>query len=149
MSDEAEALEALILRVEKLEERIDALEKKPKKAKGTSDGSRIFEAYRVAYVSRHGVEPLRNALVNSQASLIASRVGVDDGIELVKFYLCSDESFYRMKNHPLALCLKDAETLYARMKGAQTVSTKQAKALEEAQGNASASTQYLQKKYSK
>jgi len=72
---------------------------------------KIWLVYFAAYLKRYGIEPLRNAAINSQVSKLREKVGADDAINIVKFYLTHNDSFYLKKTHEFGLCLKDAETL--------------------------------------
>src|SRR3954466_11321287 len=104
MDEETHALlESLIQRVEKLEAKVFAAEKK--KAKGVTDGSLVWDAYSKAYTFRHGHAPIRNAKMSMICKSIAERVGVDDAVEMVDFYVRINDQFIAKKMHPLGLCL--------------------------------------------
>lgn len=75
---------------------------------------RIWESYRDAYLLRYKVEPVRNATVNGQISMLRQRLG-EEAIDVVSFYLGSNHSFYVGKCHPIGLCLNDAESLRTQM----------------------------------
>lgn len=75
---------------------------------------RIWESYRSAYLIRWKVEPVRNQTVNGQISMLRSRLG-DEAVEVVAFYLTSNNTFYVGKCHPIGLCLQDAEALRTQM----------------------------------
>jgi hypothetical protein len=70
----------------------------------------IWEAYKSSYFLRYRVEPVRNASVNAKISQIAKRLGTE-AIEVVKFFLTHNKSFYVGKLHDIGLCLSDAEAL--------------------------------------
>lgn len=87
--------------------------KPPKKLKPdpiTELNQKVWEAYSNAYFVRYKTEPIRNAKINSQISQIAKRLGVE-AIEVVKFYLSHNDSFYLKNLHSLGLCLNSAESL--------------------------------------
>ena len=87
--------------------------KSPKKSKPPPNpelNQKIWNSYSAAYFSRYKTEPIRNAKINSQISQIAKRLGVE-AIEVVKFYLSHNDSFYLKNLHSLGLCLNNAESL--------------------------------------
>lgn len=76
--------------------------------------SEIWESYKDAYFERYGVEPVRNASTNSKISQLASRLGTE-AIQVVKFYLKHNESWYLKNTHEIGACLKDCESLRTQM----------------------------------
>lgn len=84
--------------------------KEKKSETDTELNKKIWEAYSNAYFSRYKTEPIRNAKINSQISQIAKRLGAE-AIEVVKFYLSHNDSFYLKNLHSLGLCLNNAESL--------------------------------------
>lgn len=84
--------------------------------------SKIWDAYKSAFLSRYKVEPTRNGPVNSQISQLAKRLG-DDAIEVVKFYLKHNDSFYLKGTHSIGLCLSHAESLHTQWKRNQPVTS--------------------------
>lgn len=143
-----EMMDALLLeRIEKLEERVAKLEGGKKKPSGKSDGAQIFDEYTVAFMARYSVAPVRNPKVNTQASLLVGRVGKEDALELVRFYLKQNDRFYTQAMHPLGYCLLHAETLFTRMKSGTRVTPAQAKMMDEADGNAHVMANYARKKH--
>lgn len=75
---------------------------------------KIWEAYRESYLLRYKVDPVRNASVNSQISQLGKRLGAE-AVEVVKFYLTHNDSFYLKQLHPIGLCLSNAESLRTQM----------------------------------
>lgn len=71
----------------------------------------IWESYREAYRGRYGVDPVRNATVNSQLKAFGARVPAGEGGEIAAFYVRHNDSFYVRQMHPVGLLLKDAEKL--------------------------------------
>lgn len=72
---------------------------------------RVWESYRDAYLNRYGVEPVRNAKVNSNIAQLSARIGADDAPEVVKFYVAHNDSFYVRNMHAIGFCLRDCESL--------------------------------------
>jgi hypothetical protein len=96
---------------------------------------------------RYGMLPSRNAAVNNHAAGIVARVGKDDAIEMVKFFLTQNDQFYTMNTHALWICLRDYQKLMVRMRTGAKMTPAQAKQLENMDSNAQAVTQYARKKH--
>lgn len=75
--------------------------------------SLIWAAYHESFLNRYAVEPPRNATINSQVSALGKRLGAD-AVEVVKFYVSHNNSFYLRQSHAIGLCLKDAESLHTQ-----------------------------------
>ena len=73
-----------------------------------------WEAYRTCYQFRYGVEPLRDAKINSQILQLTKRLGAETP-SVVEFYLSIESPFYQREKHPVGLCLRDAEKLRTEM----------------------------------
>lgn len=82
----------------------------------------IWEAYKMAYLNRYKVEPIRNASTNAKISQLGKRVGID-AVELVGFYLKHNDGFYLKNVHSIGLCLSNAESLHTQMKRNQPVTS--------------------------
>lgn len=81
--------------------------------------SLVWQSYREAYLTRYGVEPSRNATVNSQIKSFVKRVG-DDAPKIAEFYVTHQNSFYVRSMHDFGVCLKDAHALRTQwLKGRQ------------------------------
>lgn len=78
-------------------------------------GSKIFDAYRSAYVARWKNEPVRNARVNSQCTQLGQRLG-EDALDVVRFYVLHNDSMFIRDMHPIGLCLAKAEGLHTQWK---------------------------------
>jgi len=96
--------------------------KKPKKEAAEVEGNRaVWQSYRDAFVKRWNLEPKRNATVNGQVAQLVKRLGAEDAVAVVKFYVEHNKSFYLQNTHAFGYCLKDAETLYTQMKRNQPI----------------------------
>ncbi len=144
MNDDAIAAHGV---AEAIARMVEALTGKKSPGKEPSEGARIWDAYKDAFINRHGHEPKRNAMVNAQAVQLVKRLGVDDAIAVVQFYLQQSDAFYFRNMHPLALCLKDAETLFAKMKTGKVITRRAADRVETSSATVSASSTFLAKKY--
>lgn len=102
-----------------------------------SKGSLVWEAYREAYWKRYGIEPVRNAMVNSQCAQLAKRLG-DESKHVVGFYLNHPDAFYVRNRHPIGFLVKDAEKIRTDWKMGEGISTTRARQTELAVDNRSA-----------
>jgi hypothetical protein len=86
--------------------------------------TKIWESYRDAYLLRYGVEPVRNAKINSQIFQVGKRLG-SDAIEVCKFFLTHNNSWYLQTSHSVDALLKNAESLHSEwQRGIQITQTK-------------------------
>lgn len=95
---------------------------KTKKKPPNPLNSEVWESYKSAFNLRYKHDPVRNAKVNTAISQIATRLG-RDAIEVVKFYLKHQDSFYLKKTHNISLCLQDCETLATQWKRGRAITT--------------------------
>jgi len=102
------------------------------KAPTRSLGSEIWEAYREAYKKRYQVEPVRNATTNAQCSSLAKRLG-RAAIDIVQFYLTHNDGFYLKNQHPIGLCLHQAESLHTQWQRGVAVTSTQVRDFEKSQ----------------
>lgn len=108
-----EKIEPFINRIEKKVKEENRKEKKIQLAENSETKAlnlEIWEAYRHAYQNRYKVDPVRNAKVNTNISQLASRLG-PEAIDIVKFYLTHNDSFYLKNMHDIGHCLANAESL--------------------------------------
>lgn len=83
----------------------------PQKIEEKEFNKKIWETYSNAYRLRYGIEPIRNASVNSQISNLRKKLGLDDSIMVVEFYLLHNDAWFVKNTHSFGLCLSNAETL--------------------------------------
>lgn len=96
--------------------------KASKKSKQDSeDNKKIWDEYFSAYRLRYGVEPVKNVTVNSKISNLRKRLGVDEAMKVVKFYLNHNDGFYLKSTHSIGLCLRDCESLRTQMLRGKTI----------------------------
>lgn len=86
-------------------------QKKSVKNEHTEENRKIWAVYENAYRLRYGINPVKNATVNSQISNLRKKLGTEESLMVVEFYLKHENSFYLKNTHTFGLCLKDAETL--------------------------------------
>jgi hypothetical protein len=92
-----------------------ATPRKRKEPAQPSKSAATWNAYRLAYVARYRVEPLRNAKVNAQLSGFVDRVGADLAPHAAEFYF-EMGGFHADRQHPIDLMVRDAETIGAKCK---------------------------------
>lgn len=135
-----------LLRYEKMpSNRIEKniIEKKRKELPDTSkvsekdDNKKIKEAYFNAYRLRYGIEPISNASFNSQVSNLRKKIGVNEAVQLVEFYLKHNDGFYLKNTHSFGLCLSNVDTLRTQMLRNQPITSVHVKQLEKSLDQAS------------
>lgn len=101
----------------------------------TGGGVKIWEAYREAYKNRYGVEPIRNATTNSQCTALHKRLG-EAAPDVVRFYLTHNDGYYLRNQHPIGLCLSQAESLHTQWQRGVAVTGVQVRNAEKTINNA-------------
>ncbi|WP_152038175.1 hypothetical protein [Paraburkholderia hospita] len=79
--------------------------------KALPDTAATWAAYSEAYAARYGVEPIRNATVNSQMANFVKRVGMVEAPAIARFYVSHSNRFYVQHMHFVGSMLADAEKL--------------------------------------
>jgi hypothetical protein len=116
LKGQIEALKAQVLELSKPEpievtekpKRSKAVAVKTEKQQGNAD---TWNAYANAYFNRYGIEPLRNAQINTQISKFVDVVGIELAPVLARFYINLDTPFYLQKTHPVGLMITDAQAI--------------------------------------
>lgn len=119
-------MEEIIKRLDRIIELLEE-KKKPKKKNEIekNENAEIWEIYKNAYLRRYGIEPPRNATINSQIKNFRKRLSLSDCKLVIEFYLNHNDSYYLKNSHSFGLCLKDAENLYSQMmRGVQITQSK-------------------------
>lgn len=88
-----------------------------KSKKVVSEGKSIdtVNAYKLAYKSKYGVDPIINAATRGQACKLVDSVGKDVAPKLAQFYLTHNAQWYVRNLHKFGLLLSDAEKLHTEM----------------------------------
>ena len=81
------------------------------KANGESKSATVWNAYSTSFFNRYGVEPVRNASVNSQLAKLVDRLGAIEAPSVAAFYVTHNKAFYVGANHSTSILLRDAEGL--------------------------------------
>lgn len=112
---------------------------KPAKASSVD----TWNSYSAAYRKRYGIDPLRNATVNSQLSSFVGRVGAEAAPAVAAFYVAHNDRFYVQQQHPVGLMLKAAEGLYTQWMSGRKVTGVEAQRIERTQSNRDAFDQAM------
>lgn len=112
-------------------------EEKKKNCDPPSAVAAVWSRYAESYQARYRTNPLRNAKVNGQIAQFIQRVGAGAAPELAAFYVRHNDQFYVRARHPPGLLLRDAEGLHTQWKTGQTVTSSQARKIDETQGRVS------------
>jgi hypothetical protein len=78
-------------------------------AANKADRGLIWGSYSTAFRGRYGVDPVRNATVNTQIASLHKRLGLEEAIEVAAFYLTVTAPAY--VGHPVGGLLRDCERL--------------------------------------
>lgn len=97
------------------------------KHQGNPENRETWEAYAAEYHRRYGVEPIRNAKVNTQIANFVKRVGKENAPHVAAFYVRHNGQFYVGRGHQVGIMLNDAEKLYTEWASGQKVTAKAAR----------------------
>lgn len=86
-----------------------------------------WDAYSVAYLSRYGVEPTRNATVNGQLAQFVTRVPQAEAPQIAAFFVKHNKAFYVSSRHAVGALLRDAEGLRTEWLSGRTVTDTEAR----------------------
>jgi len=106
-----------------------------------------WQQYCRVFRHRYSTKPIQNAKNNASIKQLITRVGHDNAIALVKFYLKQEDAFYKVNCHNLGLLVKDCETLMVKMETGNSITMKQARKDEDTKANMRQSAEYLKKKH--
>ena len=138
-----------------LQSKVLALHKKaaePKRVKGLKSAAQpankdTWHEYCRAFHRRYTVKPIPGVRNNSMIKQLVTRVGHENAVKLVVFYLSQGDAFYKTNCHNLGLLVKDCETLMVKMQTGKRMTYRQAKKEEDSEANASVQSDYLRRKH--
>lgn len=88
--------------------------RKPKAPPGPSTpAGHVWVAYAEAYRGRYGNDPVRNAKANANCCQLVARLGAENAVATVRFYVEQD-GYFATRVHPLDLCVRNAEELHQK-----------------------------------
>ncbi len=88
---------------------------KSKKIAPEGKSVEVVNAYKLAYKSKYGVDPIINAATRGQACKLVDAVGKEVAPMLAQFYLTHNAQWYVRNLHKFGLLLSDAEKLHTEM----------------------------------
>lgn len=71
----------------------------------------MWDSYREAYALRYGVDPTRNAAVNSKIAAFVKRVPAQEAPAIAAWFVRSNKRWYVDQRHAIGCMLSDAEAL--------------------------------------
>jgi len=103
------------------------LASKPAPKGNGTDGTLVWDSYSKAYFSSYGIEPKRNAKINSLCKQLVKRLGKKDAVALAGWYPFRKGGTYKRSKHCMDLLVRDAEGLYTEWATGKQVTDKQAR----------------------
>lgn len=108
---------------------VTSRDKKPRPTAAT------WVAYTAAYKLRYGVEPVRNATVNSKMAQFVERIGVEESPLVAAFFVQHDSVWYVQKQHSVGILLSEAEPLRTQWVTGKKVTVTDARQRDRTQAN--------------
>lgn len=96
-----------------------------------------WAAYRTAYRLRHGVDPVRNAKVNTNVRDLVKRLGRDEAPQVAGWFLSVNEQYAVKRMHDLGVLLAGAEAYRTQWATGRQVTTTSAQHTDQTQSNLS------------
>jgi hypothetical protein len=96
-----------------------------------------WAAYRAAYRLRHGVDPVRNAKVNTNVRDLVKRLGREEAPQVAGWFLGVNEQYAVKRMHDLGVLLAGAEAYRTQWATGRQVTTTSAKHTDQTQSNLS------------
>ncbi len=121
------------------------------KGKQVDDSETVFQAkcrmawtmYKAAYKNRYGIDPVRNAKVNTQVKQLVQRLG-EEAAMVAEFYVYQvNERFVVQKTHDLGLLLASAESYRTQWATGRSMTSTRAQQIDSTQANASAADEAI------
>lgn len=100
-----------------------------------TEGALVWEAYQSAFHERYKVNPVKNGKTAAQCAQLAKRLG-QAACEVVRFYLTHNDGYYLKSQHPIGLCLAQAESLHTQWQRGVAVTSAQVRNAEKTITNA-------------
>lgn len=103
-----------------------------------------WAAYRSAYRLRHGVDPVRNAKVNTNVRDLVKRLGRDEAPQVAGWFLSVNEQYAVKRMHDLGVLLAGAEAYRTQWATGRQVTTTSAQHTDQTQSNLSAADEAIE-----
>lgn len=113
-----------------------AKKRAPKTAGEKTPGTRVWEAYLEAHKRVHPeAEPAGSATTASQCATLVRKLGEENAIAVVRFYVTHRRAYYVAQMHALGPCVKDCEALLMQWQTGQRITNAQANAVDKDDAN--------------
>jgi DNA-binding MarR family transcriptional regulator len=103
-----------------------------------------WAAYRTAYRVRHGVDPVRNAKVNTNVRDLVKRLGREEAPHVARWFLSVNEQYAVKRMHDLGVLLAGAEAYRTQWATGRQVTTTSAQHKDQTQSNLSAADEAIE-----
>ncbi|MFI8572088.1 helix-turn-helix domain-containing protein [Stenotrophomonas bentonitica] len=103
-----------------------------------------WAAYRTAYRLRHGVDPVRNAKVNTNVRDLVKRLGREEAPQVAGWFLGVNEQYAVKRMHDLGVLLAGAEAYRTQWATGRQVTTTSAQHTDQTQSNLSAADEAIE-----
>lgn len=97
-----------------------------------------WTAYRTAYRLRHGVDPVRNAKVNTNVRGLVKRLGREEAPQVARWFLSVNEQYAAKRMHDLGVLLAGAEAYRTQWATGRQMTQASAHQQDQTQSNANA-----------
>lgn len=150
-----EELEKIILGARGLQNQVLTLRKKvgePLRRKAAAKAAHpankdTWTEYCKAFHRRYMSRPLENARNRSLIKQLVNRVGHENAVRLVVFYLRQEDMKYTKAYHGLNMLIMDCEGLLVRMETGKNMTHQEAQKNEQSAGNVSVQSEFLRRKH--
>jgi hypothetical protein len=96
---------------------------------------RTWFGYGLNYFYRYGVDPVRNASVNTQVQNFVKKVGQEEAPFIAAFFLQNNSQFYVQRGHTFGNLLADAEKMRTEWATGKTMTGTRARQIDQSQAN--------------
>lgn len=103
-----------------------------------------WAAYRTAYRVRHGVDPVRNAKVNTNVRDLVKRLGREEAPHVARWFLSVNEQYAVKRMHDLGVLLAGAEAYRTQWATNRQVTETSARHTDQTQSNLSAADEAIE-----
>ncbi len=103
-----------------------------------------WAAYRTAYRLRHGVDPVRNAKVNTNVRDLVKRLGREEAPQVAGWFLSVNEQYAVKRMHDLGVLLAGAEAYRTQWATNRQVTETSARHTDQTQSNLSAADEAIE-----
>lgn len=94
-----------------------------------------WKSYSDSYFNRYGVEPIRNATVNTHIKAFCKKIPHQEAPHVAAFFLSHNDKFYIQKTHHSSLMSKDAEGLRTQWATGRTMTASKATQIDKTANN--------------